>query len=79
MGSVPLAKVVRSGVVESVHLGDVAVCDANGRLLASVGDPDHVAFARSCMKPIQAAVSLVSDRRSVDGRRDRGDVLVAQR
>ena len=58
MGSVPLAKVVRSGVVESVHLGDVAVCDANGRLLASVGDPDHVAFARSCMKPIQAAVSL---------------------
>ena len=58
MGSVPLAKVVRSGVVESVHLGDVAVCDANGRLLASVGDPDHVAFARSCMKPVQAAVSL---------------------
>lgn len=58
MGSVPLAHVVRSGVVESVHLGDVAVCDASGRLLASVGDPDRVAFARSCMKPIQAAVSL---------------------
>ena len=58
MGSVPLARVVRSGVVESVHLGDVAVCDASGRLLASVGDPDHVVFARSCMKPVQAAVSL---------------------
>jgi L-asparaginase II len=27
-------------------------------LLASVGDPDRVAFARSCMKPVQAAISL---------------------
>lgn len=56
--SVPLVQVVRSGLVESVHLGDVAVCDARGRLVASIGDPDHVAFARSCMKPFQAAVSL---------------------
>jgi L-asparaginase II len=54
----PLVHVVRSGVVESVHLGDVAVCDASGTLLASVGDPDRVAFARSCMKPIQGAVSI---------------------
>jgi L-asparaginase II len=54
----PLAQVVRSGVVESVHLGDVAVCDATGRLVASVGDPERVAFARSCMKPIQGAVSI---------------------
>jgi L-asparaginase II len=54
----PLVQVVRSGVVESVHLGDVAVCHASGRLLASVGDPDRVAFARSCMKPIQGAVSI---------------------
>jgi L-asparaginase II len=54
----PLAQVVRSGVVESVHLGDVAVCDASGRVLATVGDPERVAFARSCMKPIQGAVSI---------------------
>jgi L-asparaginase II len=54
----PLVQVVRSGVVESVHLGDVAVSDASGRLLASVGDPDRVAFARSCMKPVQGAVSI---------------------
>jgi L-asparaginase II len=54
----PLVQVVRSGVVESVHLGDIAVCDASGRLLASVGDPDRVAFARSCMKPVQGAVSI---------------------
>jgi L-asparaginase II len=58
--SVPLVQVVRSGLLESVHLGDVAVCDAEGRVLASAGDPDHVAFARSCMKPVQAAVSLAA-------------------
>jgi L-asparaginase II len=62
--SVPLVQVVRSGLVESIHLGDVAVCDADGRLIASVGDPDHVAFGRSCMKPVQAAVSLAA----IDGR-----------
>jgi L-asparaginase II len=57
---VPLVEVVRSGVLESVHLGDIAVCDASGALIASVGDPDRVAFARSCMKPLQGAVSLAS-------------------
>lgn len=56
--SVPLVQVVRSELVESVHLGDVAVCDAQGHLVASTGDPDRVVFARSCMKPVQAAVSL---------------------
>lgn len=60
MGSAPLVQVVRSGVIESVHLGDIAVCDEAGRLIASVGDPDRIVFARSCMKPIQAAVSLAS-------------------
>ena len=56
--AVPLVRVVRSGVQESVHLGHVAVCDADGRLLASLGDPHRPAFARSSMKPLQAAVSL---------------------
>jgi L-asparaginase II len=54
----PLVRVVRSGFEESVHLGHVAVCDADGRLLASIGDPHHLVFARSAMKPLQAAVSL---------------------
>jgi L-asparaginase II len=56
-GAAPLATVVRSGVVESVHLGHVAVCDTEGRLVASLGDPDRVLFPRSSMKPLQAAVS----------------------
>ncbi len=41
-----------------MHLGDVAVCDVDGRLIASAGDPGRFLFARSCMKPIQATVSL---------------------
>src|SRR3712207_3542802 len=55
---VPLIRVVRSGLEESVHLGDVAVCDADGRVVAVVGDPDRTVYARSSMKPLQAAVSL---------------------
>jgi L-asparaginase II len=55
---VPLVRVIRSGFEESVHLGSVAVADAEGRLLAFTGDPDRVAFARSSMKPLQASVSL---------------------
>jgi L-asparaginase II len=55
---VVLSRVVRNGLVESIHLGSVAVCDADGRLVASAGDPDAMLFARSSMKPLQAAVSL---------------------
>ena len=51
-------RVLRSGLEESLHAVHVAVCDARGRLLASAGDPDRLVFARSCMKPLQAAVSL---------------------
>src|SRR5918992_3162615 len=58
MPPVPLVRVIRSGVEESVHVGSVVVSDADGRLVASVGDPARVAFARSSMKPLQASVSL---------------------
>jgi L-asparaginase II len=58
MPPVPLVRVIRSGVEESVHLGSVAVADGDGRLVAAAGDPGRVAFARSSMKPLQATVSL---------------------
>jgi L-asparaginase II len=45
-------------VEESVHVGSVAVADPRGQLVAVAGDPERVAFARSSMKPLQAAVSL---------------------
>ena len=60
MGAAPLVRVVRSGLEESVHLGHVAVCDADGRLVASAGDPQHLSFLRSCAKPLQAAVSFAA-------------------
>jgi L-asparaginase II len=56
----PLINVVRSGLEESVHAGHVAVCDADGRLLAWVGDPELRLYGRSCMKPLQGAVSLAA-------------------
>ena len=58
MPPVPLVHVVRSGFTESIHLGSVAVTDADGKLVASIGDPHRIAFARSSMKPLQASVSL---------------------
>ncbi len=54
----PLVRVVRSGLVESEHVGHVAVCDADGRLYAWCGDPSTTVFLRSAAKPLQAAVVL---------------------
>ena len=58
MPSVPIARVIRSGLEESLHAGDVVAVAADGRMLASAGDPERLLFARSSMKPLQAAVSL---------------------
>jgi L-asparaginase II len=58
VGPAPLVRVVRSGLEEAVHAGHVAVCDADGRLVAFAGDADRRVFARSCMKPLQAAVAF---------------------
>jgi L-asparaginase II len=49
---------MRSGLEESVHLGHVAVSNADGRVVAFAGDPQRMVFARSSMKPLQASVSL---------------------
>lgn len=62
MAAAVLARVVRSGLEESVHVGHVAVCDAEGRLVAWAGDPGREVFARSSMKPLQASVSLAAIR-----------------
>jgi L-asparaginase II len=53
MGTI-LVEVRRSGIVESVHRGSIAVVDREGRLIASAGDPHLVSFLRSAAKPIQA-------------------------
>jgi L-asparaginase II len=53
-GYAPLVEVWRGETVESVHYGAIAVSDADGALIASVGDPQEVTFLRSAAKPIQA-------------------------
>ena len=46
-----LVRQVRSGVVESVHRGDIVEVDAGGRMLHVLGDPDRVVNLRSTVKP----------------------------
>ncbi|GEN81014.1 asparaginase [Actinotalea fermentans] len=54
----PLAVVVRGGVVESVHVGHLVVVRPDGTVSRAVGDPDATIFARSSLKPLQAAAML---------------------
>jgi len=49
-----LFETTRGDIVESVHYGSIAVVDSNGKLIASYGDPQAVAFLRSSAKPFQA-------------------------
>ncbi|WP_246067047.1 asparaginase [Paenibacillus koleovorans] len=52
--SAPLARVTRGPLTESQHRGHAAVVDRSGHLLAGLGDPMLVTFARSSAKPLQA-------------------------
>lgn len=54
----PLAVVVRGGLVESVHAGHLVVLRPDGSALMSVGDADVTIWARSSLKPLQAAATL---------------------
>ncbi len=58
--AVPIAHVVRGGVVESVHHGHVVGLDASGDVAVRAGDPDVTVFARSSLKPLQAVAMLRS-------------------
>ncbi len=49
-----LVEVVRGGMVESHHRGQVVVVDAAGKIVRSLGDADRLAYPRSSLKPIQA-------------------------
>lgn len=53
-GSATLVEVTRGLAVESRHVGSVAVSDASGTLLLSIGDVERPVFARSCVKAFQA-------------------------
>jgi L-asparaginase II len=57
---VPLIRTTRGGFPECVHVGSIAVVDADGRLIAGVGDAHGLNFTRSALKPLQA-LAFVQD------------------
>lgn len=57
-GAVPLAEVVRGGLVESVHLGHLVVLDPQGEVRLALGEVTTAIWPRSSVKPLQAAAML---------------------
>jgi L-asparaginase II len=55
---VVLARVVRSGFVESVHYGSAVALDASGATVIALGEPGAPVFPRSTAKPLQAVAML---------------------
>lgn len=56
--AVPLARVVRGDLVESVHAGHLVVLDPDGSVRLALGDPEVTILARSSLKPLQAVGML---------------------
>ncbi|HYN32254.1 MAG TPA: asparaginase, partial [Ilumatobacteraceae bacterium] len=50
----PIAVATRSGFDESLHHGAGVALEADGSLIAHVGDPRVIVYPRSCLKPMQA-------------------------
>ncbi len=46
-----MVRLVRNGIEESVHRGDIVEVDETGQIVRLLGDPDRVATLRSCVKP----------------------------
>src|SRR5262245_38324334 len=60
MSNPVLVEVLRAAVVESRHRGAVAVVDADGRAVLSLGDVERPVFPRSAVKALQALVLVES-------------------
>ncbi|MEG3628323.1 asparaginase [Streptomyces poriticola] len=63
---VPVAHLVRGGVVEGVHHGSVVVLGPGGEVRLRLGDPDAACYPRSALKPVQA-VAMVRAGLPLDG------------
>ncbi len=55
-----LVEVLRGGTVESFHTGALAIVDADGGVVASIGDIDRPIFPRSAVKVLQALPLVAS-------------------
>ncbi|MBT6416068.1 asparaginase [Candidatus Puniceispirillum sp.] len=49
-----IVNVNRNHTMESYHAVDIAVCDADGKVIIGLGDVERPIFPRSAMKPLQA-------------------------
>ncbi len=58
--SVPIARAMRGGIVDNIHLGSMVVVGLDGQVVAAVGDPMKVAYIRSASKPLQALTLVES-------------------
>lgn len=59
-GSVELALLQRSGMVESRHVGAAVIVSADGTVLRELGDSGALIYPRSSLKPLQAVAVLRS-------------------
>lgn len=57
---VPLIEIWRGALLESVHLGHAVICDEQGQVRHSWGDPGALIYPRSACKMIQALPLLTS-------------------
>ena len=55
-----MVHVIRSGFVDLIHHGSLAVADTEGKIVYSVGDPERPAYMRSSAKPLQAIATVES-------------------
>lgn len=55
-----IASVTRGKIIDTTYEGHIAVCDAQGHLLFSQGDPQRRTFARSSTKPFQVAAAILT-------------------
>ncbi|MFB7593716.1 asparaginase [Streptomyces sp. NPDC056160] len=55
---VPVAHLVRGGLIEGVHHGSVVVLGADGRVSFGLGDTEAAFYPRSALKPVQAVAMV---------------------
>jgi L-asparaginase II len=67
MSNPVLVEVLRGGQVESCHTGAVAVVDADGKAVLTIGDVERPVFPRSAVKSIQALQLVESGAASAYG------------
>ncbi len=76
-GTETLVEVWRGGCVESEHRGAIAAVDAQGRLLAHVGEVDLTSYLRSSAKPFQLLPLIESGAADRLGLTDRELAVIA--